>query len=194
MSFNSNIDETHQTNTDHLLKDFHENNHSEEEIDSKFLFIKKPTKLESECIFDIPLKTGVLIIGIIHILHGLQEFTESYVDLSALKAIYEFCISLGLIISGILCIYSVLSASILFLKWSYIIGSILFIFETVNFCLLSLYDLFMFFNFGENNFLNVRIILAIFMKGGHMIVWLYFLWIMYCYLSQLKMGLIVDDF
>ena len=152
----------------------------------KFLFFFTPEKIDIECIGGITLKNGVRILSVIVFYEGLSSLAitlntkyNSKFILSLIFFIFYLCI-------GCLALYSTFNDSISLAKIAYTILCIIFILETIFYFVKIILRLIDFINPWDGEFLKLKIIIFILGKLAYLFIFLYFIYVLYCFIISLK--------
>ena len=171
-----------------------ENNHNNFDIkldelkdpsQEKFLFCIVPDKVDNQCIAGFSLKTGVRILSAIILYEALYSFVQSWDSKYTSKFIFRLIIGICyLCIASLIC-YTTFNENAQLIKISYIIVCVLFILEFFYYLLKSFLRLFEFINPWDGDFLSLKNVLYIFGDLAYLFIFLYFIYIQYCYLVSL---------
>ena len=155
--------------------------------DEKFLFFFKPDKIDKECIGGISLKNGVRVFSVIVLIKAFTSFSNIF----ELKFnITNFIISLLFFICylfiGSFALISTFNNNLSLAKIAYKLICIFFILEALVILLVSLIIFFAFINPWDGYFFNLKILLSIIWKIVYLFIYLYFIYVLFCFISELK--------
>ena len=154
--------------------------------EDKFLFFFTPAKIDRECIGGITLKNGVRILSVI----VFYEALSSLVSLFDADYTYKFIISLLFFIFylciGCLALFSTFNDNVSLAKISYNILCVLFIIQALFYLLKCSIRLIEFINPWDGDFLKLKIIIFILGKLAYLFIFLYFIYVLFCYVVSLK--------
>ena len=171
-----------------------ENNHNNFDIkldelkdpsQEKFLFCIVPDKVDNQCIAGFSLKTGVRILSAIILYEALYSFVQSWDSKYTSKFIFRLIIGICYLCTASLICYTTFNENAQLIKISYIIVCVLFILEFFYYLLKSFLRLFEFINPWDGDFLSLKNVLYIFADLAYLFIFLYFIYIQYCYLVSL---------
>ena len=171
-----------------------ENNHNNFDIkldelkdpsQEKFLFCIVPDKVDNQCIAGFSLKTGVRILSAIILYEALYSFVQSWDSKYTSKFIFRLIIGICYLCNASLVCYTTFNENAKLIKISYIIVCVLFILEFFYYLLKSFLRLFEFINPWDGDFLSLKNVLYIFGDLAYLFIFLYFIYIQYCYLVSL---------
>ena len=152
----------------------------------KFLFLVTPEKVDTECIGGITLKNGVRILSIIVFYEALSSLALALDTNYNSKFIFRLIIFIFYFCIGCLALYSTFNDSYSLAKISYIILCILFILETFFYLIKCAIRLIEFINPWDGDFLKIKQIIFILGKLAYLFIFLYFIYVLYCYIISLK--------
>lgn len=151
-----------------------------------FLFVFKPTKPDEECLCSLSLKNGVRIIGILVLVGSFGIFTGSFNHLDWFDTIWDLLLTIAFLIIGIYSILSTINMKIEYATIGCIAYSIVFYCNLIKCILEGALMLLSFINpFGED-FFRVKTVLYLLGEGIGLIVDIYLIWIVYCFMISLK--------
>ena len=182
MSSAQNIDEQ---NKDYEIK-LDELKEPSQESKEKFLFCIVPEKVDKECIAGLSLKNGVLILSAILLYEALYSLLKAWDTKYTSKFIFRILLGLCYLCTSCLSCYSAVNSNLNYSKISFIIVEILFTLEFLYYLLKSFLRVFEFINPWDGDFLNLRNILYIIGDLAYFLVFLYFIYVQYCFIVSLK--------
>ena len=152
----------------------------------KFLFFYTPEKIDKECIGGITLKNGVRILSVI----VFYEAFSSLVPLFETEYTFKFIINLLFFIFylgiGCLALFSTFNDNISLAKLSYIVLCVLFIIQVLFYLIKCSIRFIEFINPWDGDFLKLKIIISIMGKLAYLFIFLYFIYVLFCYIVSLK--------
>ena len=159
----------------------------ENNIPEKFLFLFE-TNIIDDSFFGFSLKTIVRIISIFTLLVSITEFLNILDNKTFLKVIYDLLISVTFLIITYFIFDSTIEMNINYAYLGYIIYSILWIVLLIQYLLQASLMLVGYLNPYENDFLRLKLLTYIFIEAFILGIYLYFVWILFCYYVNLKRG------
>ena len=163
-------------------------------IDEKFLFFFDAKIMEEKkFICGLSLQTGVLIFAIISIIQAISSFFSIFSPGSFFMFfvnIVVFFIYLVIGFYGVLCI---IKKDYDYARVCYLIASALFILNAIKYICKSVLKIIKFITPWEGDFLKLDFLIYIFGYGIFYLVILYFIYIIYHYMLELKGGEIKND-
>ena len=157
---------------------------SSEPNENKFLFFVEPKGVENECIGGISLSKGIIIFAIVSIIQAIDSFREGFQASLYLEKVGYFILASIFLIIAFCALLGVLNDQMIFLKISYWIAAILFIFAAIKFICKSFLKIIEFINPWDGDFLQLKFVTYIFGRGFLLFIYLYFIWIIFCYMSN----------
>ena len=152
----------------------------------KFLFLVTPEKIDTECIGGISLKNGVRILSVIVFYEALSSLEGILDSKYYSKFIFSLLFLIFYLIIGCLALYSTFKDDLYSARISYIILCIIFIIEGLFYLLKCTIRLIEFINPWDGGFLKLKTIIFILGKIAYLFIFLYFIYILYCYIISLK--------
>ena len=152
----------------------------------KFLFLVKPEKIDNECIGGISLKNGVRILSVIVFYEALSSLAAMLDTKYYSKYIFSLLFLIFYLIIGCLALYSTFKDDLSIARISYIILCIVFIVEAIFYLIKCTIRLIEFINPWDGDFLKLKTIIFILGKIAYLLIFLYFIYILYCYIISLK--------
>ena len=154
--------------------------------DDKFLFVFSP-EVEEDCLCGLSQKMTVRIISIIALLSAITSFLSALGKSELLDMIIDIIFSAIFIAIAFFSFYSTINLKYEYANVGYLCYSILWIISFFCYCYKSLKILFAFLNIFGKDFLTEGIS-YIFTQGIILAIYLYFIWILYCFTINLKKG------
>ena len=154
--------------------------------DEKFLFFFKPDKIDNECVGGISLKNGVRVLSVIVLLKAFTSFSNIFESKFTTNFIISLLFFICYLCIGLFALISTFNDSLSLAKIAYKLICIFFILEAFVILLVSLIILFAFINPWDGDFFNLKILLAIIWKIVYLFIYLYFIYVLYCFISELK--------
>ena len=152
----------------------------------KFLFFFTPAKLDTECIGGITLKNGVRILSVIVLYEALSSLAITLDTNDTLKFVLSLLLFITYLGIGCLALYSTFNDNISLAKFSYIVLCVLFIIKTIYYLLKCAIKLIEFINPWDGDFLKLKAIMFILGKLAYLFIFLYFIYVLYCYIFASK--------
>ena len=152
----------------------------------KFLFFIVPDKVDTQCIAGLSLKNGVRILSGILLYEALYSLNQSWDTKYTSKFIFRLLLGLCYLCTACLICYITFKENLSYTKIAFIIVEVLFILEFLYYLLKSFLRTFEFINPWDGDFLNLKNILYIFGDLAYLFVFLYFIYVLYCFLVSLK--------
>ena len=152
----------------------------------KFLFCIVPDKVDTQCIAGLPLKNGVPISSGILLYEALYSLNQSWDTKYTSKFIFRLLLGLCYLCTACLICYITFKENLSYTKIAFIIVEVLFILEFLYYLLKSFLRTFEFINPWDGDFLNLKNILYIVGDLAYLFVFLYFIYVLYCFLVSLK--------
>ena len=159
---------------------------SQESSDDKFLFCIIPEKVDKQGIAGLSLKNGVRFLSAILLYEALYSFIQSWDSKYTSKFIFRLIAGICYLLTSCLCCYSTFSDNIQYGKISFIFAEVLFILECLYYLLKSFLRIFEFINPWDGDFLSLKNIIYIIGDLAYLLIFLYFIYLQYCYLVSLK--------
>ena len=152
--------------------------------DKKFLFFFKPNSIDNECIGGISLVNGIFIFAAVSLLLAISNCMDIFnSELFLEKFGYIFLTG----IFAIICVcsfFAALKENITLARISYILAGILFILAAVKFLCKSILKIIEFINPWDGDFLQLDFLIYILGRGLLLLIYLYFIWILFCFISN----------
>ena len=153
----------------------------------KFLFLFE-TNIIDDTFYGFSLKTIVRIISIFTLLVSITEFLNIFDNKTFLKVIYDLLISVTFLIITYFIFDSTIEMNINYAYLGYFIYSIIWIFLLIKYLLQASLMLVGYLNPYENDFLRLKLITYVFIEAFIIGIYLYFVWILFCYYVNVKRG------
>lgn len=157
-----------------------------ESNENNFLFFFKPSQIDNQCIFNIPLKTGVQIISIILILASLDEFFDALSEQSYFLLVWNLLLSIFFLTVAIFSFLSTINQNYSYANISYIIYAITWYVKAVEFIYETIKHFIEFINPGGTKFFHLSYLVDIISDALYLLILLYFVWVVFCYSINLK--------
>ena len=152
----------------------------------KFLFCIVPEKVDTECIAGLSLKNGVRILSGILLYEALYSLTQSWDTKYTSKFIFRLLLGLCYLCTACLVCYITFYENVSYTQIALIVVEVLFILEFLYFLLKSFLRIFEFINPWDGDFLSLKNIFNIIGGLAYLFIFLYFIFVLYCYLASLK--------
>ena len=152
-----------------------------------FLFFFNP-EVSTETICGLTQNISVKIIGIISLISSISYFISCFSGEFFFDGIYEILICIICLIIAFYSFYSALNENSDYAKIAYFASVILFFIFFIEFFFETLYDIFRFINIFGDEFFDIKDILSDVAEGLSLLFLLYLIWIVYCFMINLKNG------
>jgi hypothetical protein len=154
--------------------------------DDKFLFFFDPVNVEEKFMFGLTLKNGVLIFAVITLIQAISSFF----DIFSPDSFWLFLVAIvAFIIYFVISVYAFLGAlkeNYSYIRVSYLIISALFLIEALRYVCKSVIKVIEFITPWDGDFLRLDFLVYIFGYGMYLFIYLYFIYILFRYMNQLK--------
>ena len=151
-----------------------------------FLFVFTPVKPDTKCLCDISLKIGVRIISILVILGSYALFMEALYQNDWFDLIWDIIATITLLVIGVYTFISTINLKYDYAMVGNVTFSILFMIKLLKCLIEGALMLLSFINpFGED-FFHVKTVLYLLGEGIGLVIDLYFIWVVYCFMISLK--------
>ena len=152
----------------------------------KFLFFFTPAKLDTECIGGITLRNGVRILSVIVLYEALSSLAITLDTNNTLKFVLSLLLFILYLGIGCLALYSTFNDNMSLARFSYIVLCVLFIIKTLYYLFKCAIRIFEFINPWDGDFLQLKAIMYILGKLAYLFIFLYFIYVLYCYILASK--------
>ena len=152
----------------------------------KFLFCIVPDKIDTECIAGLSLKNGVRILSGILLYEALFSLSQSWDTKYTSKFIFRLFLGICYLCIACVVCYITFNENVSYTTIALIVVEVLFILELLYYLLKSFLRIFEFINPWDGDFLNLKNIFYIIGNLAYLFVFLYFIYVLYCYLASLK--------
>ena len=152
-----------------------------------FLFLFKP-KVDEETICSLSQSMAVKIIAIIALLFAISFFIDIFEKHFFFGGFYKLILCVLYLVIAFYSCYSTINENADYAKIGYLVSAILWIYYFICFALDFLFDLFKFINFLGDDFLNIKEIFHDIGKCCILLIYLYCVYILFCYHVNLKNG------
>ena len=152
----------------------------------KFLFCIVPDKVDTECIAGLSLKNGVRILSGILLYEALYSLAQSWDTKYTSKLIFRLILGLCYLCTACCVCYITFYENVSYTNIALAVVEILFILEFLYYLLKSFLRIFEFINPWDGDFLNLKNLFYIVGDLAYLFVFLYFIYVLYCYLVSLK--------
>ena len=152
-----------------------------------FLFFFNP-EVSTETICGLTQNISVKIIGIISLICSISYFLSTFSGEFFFDGLYELLLCILCLIIAFYSFYSALNENSDYAKIAYFASVILFFIFFIEFFFETLYDIFRFINIFGDEFFNIKDILSDVAEGLSLLFLLYLIWIVYCFMINLKNG------
>lgn len=152
----------------------------------KFLYFFEPQPIDDKCVFNISLKTGVLIIAGISLVQAISYLIYSFSHSEWLDTFADIICAVLLSIVAFYTYFSTKNENPSYVNVGYLAYGLVFAYELLYFVCKGILRLLGFINPLSDKFLNFKVFIYIFGKGVYLFIILYFVYILYCYMQILK--------
>ena len=152
-----------------------------------FLFFFNP-EVSTETICGLTQNISVKIIGIISLICSISYFLSTFSGEFFFDGLYELLLCILCLIIAFYSFYSALNENSDYAKIAYFSSVILFLIFFIEFLFETLYDIFRFINIFGDEFFDIKDILSDVAEGLSLLFLLYLIWIVYCFMINLKNG------
>ena len=157
---------------------------SSEPGENKFLFFFEPKNVENECIGGISLVNGIYVFAGLSLILAINFCIEIFDRLYFIEKLGYILISLAFVIIAICAFFAAFSENMTLAKISYWMAGILFCLAAIKFICKSILKMIEFINPFDGDFLRLDFIAYIFGRGALLFIFLYFIWIIFCFMSN----------
>jgi len=164
-----------------------DNLNNELEADN-FLFFIKTNEIDENGVCGLEQKLTVKIISVIALFSACCAFISALGKSSFLSLLWNICVSVFFLIVAFYTFYSTINLKHIYANIGYVVYSILWIINFIEIACETLYYLFKFFYPFSDYFFRPKILAYIFCEWLGLILYLYFLWIVFCFTINLKNG------
>lgn len=152
-----------------------------------FLFFFRPD-VDQETICKLSQKLTVQIIGILSLICSLSYFFSSLDGGFLYKGLYKIIICVLFLIIAFYSFYSTINQNSDYTKIAYLCSAFIWSYCFIIWAFETLIDLFKFINFLGDEFLDIKEIFKDIGEACLLLIYLYFVWILYCYMVNLRTG------
>ena len=153
----------------------------------KFIFLFE-TNIIDDTFYGFSLKTIVRVISIFTLMISITEFFDTLKNNTFLNLIYHLIISIAFLIITYYIFYSTIEINVNYAFLGYFIYSILWIFLLIKYLFQASLMLVGYLNPYENDFFRIKLLTYIFIEAFILGIYLYFVWILFCYYVNVKRG------
>ena len=150
----------------------------------KFLFFFKPEECDKECVFGISLLNGIKIFSIVSMLQAISAFMDIFQSNSLLKTCGILFLVAIYVLIALFAFWGATQNDTNKLKCCYWTASVLFILSALTYLCKSILRIVEFINPFNGDFLNFGLWIYILGTGVYLFIYLYFIWIVYCFITQ----------
>lgn len=154
--------------------------------DDKFLFVCKVRQVDKESFCGISLSIAVRIISILALISsGFEVFDAIQVE-KLFNMIWAICLSIFFLIVSFYTFMSTINNKYTYCKVGYYVFAILFLLKTLYYILNTILFIIDFINPFGGSFFEIKGLVYTIGEGVLLIVYCYFIWIIYCFMIELK--------
>ena len=152
--------------------------------DNKFLFFIPPNSIDNECIGGISLINGIKIFAAVSFIQAISSFSEIFNAEIFLEKIGYILLTTAFVIICLCSLFAALNENTTLAKISYWLAGFLFVLAAIKFLCKSVLKIIEFINPWDGDFLQLDFLVYIFGRGLFLFIYLYFIWITFCFLSN----------
>ena len=152
--------------------------------ENKFLFFFHPAYLDNTMIMELRLETGAQLLALCFLIELLSTFKNILDALSILNIILYFFESFILFLVSFYTYYSTIHQKIHYIKFAYLIASVIILIRLLDYFIRSCYLIFCFLNPFHDDFFDLDFLTYVFGKGVYLFIYLYLIWIYYCFMVK----------
>ena len=152
--------------------------------DNKFLFFFQPNSIDNECIGGISLINGIKIFAAVSFIQAISSFSEIFNAEIFLEKIGYILLTTAFVIICLCSLFAALNENTTLAKISYWLAGFLFVLAAIKFLCKSVLKIIEFINPWDGDFLQLDFLVYIFVRGLFLFIYLYFIWITFCFLSN----------
>ena len=152
--------------------------------EEKFLFFFHPAYLDNTMIMELRLETGAQLLALCFLLELFSTFKDILVATSILNIILYFFLSFIFFLVSFYTYYSTIHQKIYYIKFAYLIASVITLLRLIEYFINSLYLIICFVNPFHDDFLDLDFITYVLGKGVYLFIYLYLMWIYYCFMVR----------
>ena len=152
--------------------------------DNKFLFFFQPNSIDNECIGGISLINGIKIFAAVSFIQAISSFSEIFNAEIFLEKIGYILLTTAFVIICLCSLFAALNENTTLAKISYFLAGFLFVLAAIKFLCKSVLKIIEFINPWDGDFLQLDFLVYIFGRGLFLFIYLYFIWITFCFLSN----------
>ena len=152
--------------------------------DKKFLFFFKPNNIDNECIGGISLINGIKIFAAVSLLQAISYCMEIFSAEIFLEKLGYIALTTAFVIICFCSLFAALNENTTLAKISYWLAGFLFLLAAIKFLCKSVLKIIEFINPWDGDFLQLDFLVYIFGRGLLLFIYLYFIWILFCFISN----------
>ena len=152
--------------------------------EDKFLFFFEPKNVDNECVGGISLKNGVRIFAAVSLIQALNSCMEIFQTTLLMEKLGYIFLTVVFVIICLCAFFTTLNDNMTLAKAAYWISGIAFLLAAIKFICKSFLKIIEFINPWDGDFLQLDFLVYIFGRGFYLFIYLYFIWILYCYMSN----------
>lgn len=157
--------------------------------DDKFLYLFTPAKIDNECYFGFPLKTGVKVLSLLVLIHSISYLVHVFSPGTLWLLIVYIVAFVVLLATTIYAFLSTMNEKYSYAKTAYIILGLIFAYQAIKYVCKSLLKIVEFITPWDSDFLNMNSLVYILGYGVYLFINLYFIWVLYCFMLSIKGGI-----
>ena len=152
--------------------------------EEKFLFFFHPAYLDNTMIMELRLETGAQLLALCFLIELFSVFKDILEASSILKIVLYFFLSFILFLVCFYTYYSTIHQKIHYIKFAYLIASVITLLRLLDYFLYSCYLIFCFLNPFHDDFFDLDFLTYVLGKGVYLFIYLYLIWIYYCFMVR----------
>lgn len=155
-------------------------------FEEKFLFFYQPGRLNTDLMGRFELVTGVRILGICFLFEALSSCIDIVKSNTFVKFIISILAAVLYAISAFYILYSTFNPKRLYIKIAYLTAAFIMTILLLAFLIQAFYAISCFLYPFNDDFLKLDFLNYLFGRGAWLFVYLYLVWILYCYMERSK--------
>ena len=152
--------------------------------EEKFLFFFQANNVDKECIGGISLVTGIKIFSVVSLLQAINSFMDIFQSTTHYQKIVNISLTLIFLVICFCAFFCTVNENMSFARISYCLAAIIFLLGTLKFLWKGLWKMVEFINPWDGDFLQFEFFTYILGRGFILFAYLYFIWIIYCFMSN----------
>ena len=154
--------------------------------EDKFLFTFLPSDINKVMIFQLKLETGVIILSIFYLIEFFGALKNIVYLSSLLSFIWNIILSVVFLLLCLYTYYSTKNPKKTYIKFAYLLSAVVISIRLLGYVCKSFYLIICFLYPFNSDFLELDFLIYVFGKGLYLFIYLYFVWIYYCFMIRGK--------